>query len=81
MDPESKEKLEEISELAEENNQLLKKVRRGLKIGRIMRLTYWAFLLLGALGAYYFVQPYVEEVQSFFKFSSDFSVPFINVSN
>ena len=63
MDPESKTKLEEIFNLAEENNKLLRQMRRNLRAGWIVRIVYWIFIIGAALGAYYFAQPYVEGVK------------------
>ena len=30
--------------------------------GRVMRYVYWAILLGAAVGAYYFIEPYVDQM-------------------
>lgn len=61
MDPESKKLLEETAVLAKENNQMLLSIRRSMKFSRIFRIVYLVFLIGSAIGAYYFLQPYVDE--------------------
>jgi len=54
--------LEKTARLAEENNKLLKKVHRSIVWGRAVRIIYWIILIGAALGAYYFIQPYIDKV-------------------
>jgi hypothetical protein len=61
MDPESKKLLEETFRLAQENNNMLRKVRSVQKWG-----TYWSLLkvllIIGiALGSFYFLEPFVNK--------------------
>ncbi len=60
MEPEEKRILKETLELAKENNSMLKKIRRYMAWGRISRVVYWALIIGASLGAYYYIQPYVE---------------------
>ena len=60
MSPDEKKLLERTFELAEENNKILCKLRSMDRIDRIMRWVYWGIIILLSLGAYYFIQPYVE---------------------
>lgn len=71
MEPESKFKLEELFKMVEENNKLLKKMKRTQEIGQLMRVIYWLVILGTALGAYYFVQPYVDQVKDLYGGASD----------
>jgi hypothetical protein len=66
MDEQNKHLLEENLALAKENNQMLKKVLRSQKRGEIMKVIYWLLIIGIALGAFYFVQPYLENVISIY---------------
>lgn len=66
MDEQNKRLLEENLALAKENNQMLKKVLRSQKRGEIMKIVYWLFIIGVAFGAFYFVQPYLENVISIY---------------
>ena len=66
MDEQNKHLLEENLALAKENNQMLKKVLRSQKRGEIMKVVYWLLIIGIALGAFYFVQPYLESVISIY---------------
>lgn len=66
MDPESKAKLEEVLRLAEENNKIIRKMKRAIEWGRVMRIIYWLFIIGSAFGAYYFIQPYVDQVRDLY---------------
>ncbi len=62
MDPESKKLLEESLKLGEENNRLLKSLHRSMRIRRFVSIIYWFIIIGSAFGAYYFVQPYIDQV-------------------
>ena len=62
MDPESKKLLEDTHRLAEENNDMLHSVRRSMRFQRVMSFLYWIFIIGSAVGAYYFIQPYLEQL-------------------
>ena len=62
MDPELNKKLEEIYRITEENNKMIRKMKRALNWSHVFRIIYWLFILGAAFGAYYFVQPYVEQI-------------------
>ena len=62
VDPESKKLLEETLALAKENNSMLHSMRRSLRIQRVMSILYWLFIIGSAVGAYYLIQPYVDQV-------------------
>jgi len=61
-DPESKKLLEDTYKLMQENNGMLRAMRRSMRIGRIMSFLYWALIIGSAVGAYYFVQPYINQL-------------------
>ena len=62
MDSEIKELLKANLELSKENNEMLRKVRRVQKRAYAAKIAYWVIVLLLALGAYYYIQPYIQKV-------------------
>ena len=60
MQPEEREMLKKTLELTQENNQMLQSIRRGIFWSRIMRIIYWVVIIGAALGAYYYISPYVD---------------------
>ncbi len=62
MTPEEKHLLERTLKISEENNALLKSMRRYTRIGTIFRLLYWGLIIGVSVGAFYFIQPYVNQV-------------------
>jgi hypothetical protein len=67
MDPESKQLLEKTYSLVEENNSLLRKMRRAQRIASFMRAFYWLVIIGISIGAFYFLQPYIDQVEKFAK--------------
>jgi len=61
VDAKEKKLLKETAELARENQKLIKKVRRAQLWGRAFRIIYWVIILGVTFGAYYFIQPFVEQ--------------------
>jgi len=53
----------EHAKIAEENNKILKKIHRSMKVGGFFRAIYWIIIAGSAVGAYYFLQPFVEGAQ------------------
>lgn len=60
MNPDDKRLLLKTLELSEENNKLLRKLDRMYRLTRLIRVSYWLIILGITLGAYYFIQPYVD---------------------
>ncbi len=56
--------LREIHKLAKENNTMLHKLERNAKRARFWKTLRIAFILALLLGAYYFVQPFVDNLTS-----------------
>jgi len=56
----NKELLEKILETTEDNNKLLKRINRGILFSRIMTFVYWIIILGVGVGAYIYVQPYID---------------------
>ena len=64
MTPEERQLLIQTHRMVEENNKLLRKMHRSALWGHIFRFLYWAIIIGLSVGAYYFVQPYIEQLQS-----------------
>jgi hypothetical protein len=62
MSPEEREMLEKSLTLVEENHKMLRSLTRSMKWGRVMHMIYWALIIGSTVGAYYFVQPYIDQV-------------------
>ena len=60
MTPEERSLLERTYKLTEENNTMLKSVRRMSRISTVARVLYWGVILIASFGAYYLIQPYVQ---------------------
>lgn len=62
MTPEEKKLLERVYELSEENNEMLVSMRRSMRLARIWSIVYWVFIIGSAVGAYYIIQPYIDNI-------------------
>lgn len=59
-----KDKIDEIFELTKENNKLLHKLRSSQKWASITRLLYWLVIIGISIGAYYYVEPYLQKIMN-----------------
>ena len=64
MSPEERELLEKSVSLAEDNNKMLRSMRRSQRWTSIMRAIYWIIIIGSAFGAYYFIQPYIDQLMN-----------------
>lgn len=62
MDSEEKEMLEETLELAKENNKMLQALKRQMQWGRIFQIVRWVIIVGAAVGAYYYIEPYLTSL-------------------
>lgn len=60
MTPEEREIIKKTLELAEENNQMLHSIRRGMFWSRVVRTIYWVVIIGVAIGAFYYLTPYID---------------------
>jgi hypothetical protein len=65
MDEQERKLLEETYSLSKENNKMLHRIRRSQKFADFMRFMYWLVIIGISIGAFYFVQPYIEQMQNF----------------
>lgn len=63
MTPEERSLLERTYELAKENNEILATMRRRGRISFTLRVCYWVLIIAISLGAFYFIQPYVDMIR------------------
>ncbi|MDP3962529.1 MAG: hypothetical protein Q8Q03_01535 [bacterium] len=60
MTPEERSLLERTHQLAEENNEILRSIKRRNRLGTALRVFYWAVIIGISFGAFYFIQPYLD---------------------
>ena len=64
---EIKEQLAEVTKLTRQNNKIMRKIERSARIGLIFRTLYWILIIGSMLGAYYYMQPYIEDINSIYE--------------
>jgi amino acid permease len=62
MTPEERELLTKSIKISEENNKILRGMRRSARIASALRIFYWVIILGSAFGTYYFIQPYIDAI-------------------
>ena len=60
----NQDKLDDIYEMVEENNNILKNLLRREKIASFFKIAYWLIILGGLFGIYYYIQPYLDVVKN-----------------
>ncbi len=76
MDPESKQLLEKTLELEQDNNRMLRSMRRSMIWGRVMNILYWLIIIGISVGAFYFIQPYFDKIMNLYNsIPSGFKMP------
>ena len=66
MSPEERELLNRSVALAQDNNKILRSMRRSMFWARVISMIYWALIIGSAVGAYYFIQPYLNQAISIY---------------
>ena len=66
MDPESKKLLEETYSLTAENNRMLHSMKRSMLWSRIMSVLYWILIIGISVGAFYYIQPYLNQAMDIY---------------
>ncbi len=62
MDQQDKILLKQVAELTEENNRLVRKLVTSQRWNRILFFAKWFVVIALTLGAYYYIQPLVDQV-------------------
>lgn len=60
MNPEERSLLENVYKMTQENNEILKTLRRSARVSMIVKAVYWLVIIGLSVGALYFIQPYVD---------------------
>lgn len=66
MDTELKALLEENLKISQENNVLLKKLRKSARAASITRAFYWLVIIGLTVGSFYYLEPYLNKVKSMY---------------
>ena len=56
----NEQKLNEIYKMTEENNEILRTIRRQQYFSNFLKVVYWLVILGFLGGAYYFVRPFID---------------------
>lgn len=60
MTPEEKSLLERTYKIVEDNNTILRGIRRANRISAGIRIFYWLVIIGATLGLFYYMQPYID---------------------
>ncbi len=60
----NQEKLDELYELSQENNEILRSLLRREKFATYMRLIYWLVIIGAVFGLYYYVEPVINYISN-----------------
>ena len=71
MPDEEKEILEQTYELAKDTNDKVSRLYRSYKWGRAFKIFYWVAIIGLSLGAYWLIQPYIEQLSQVYGGLSD----------
>ncbi|HEY4476770.1 MAG TPA: hypothetical protein VJB69_02235 [Candidatus Paceibacterota bacterium] len=61
---EERKTIERLVELVEDSNRILHRLQRAKRWGTFFHFLYWVVILLLAAGSYYYIQPYVDDLQT-----------------
>jgi hypothetical protein len=83
MEDSDKKALEIIKAEVEDNNKILRSLQRSERVRRWMSIIYWLIVIGLGFGAYYFTQPYIDELKEVYGSASerlksiDINLPFV----
>lgn len=63
MTPDEHRILIETRELAEANNDILRKMQRSQRASLAFRVMYWLVIIGLSVGAFWFIQPYIDSLK------------------
>ena len=81
MTPEERQMLAQTLQVVEENNKMLHRMRRIQKLASFMSFLRWVVIIGVSIGAFYFLQPYVERMQNFMQSTNNTFNSFKNLGN
>jgi hypothetical protein len=62
MDPIIDARLKGIEESLEKNHEILVRIRQVQKNAQLFKLFYWVLIISATFGAFYYVQPYINQI-------------------
>jgi len=71
--------LKKILDKVEENNDIIKNLQSAMRWGRFFRIFYWVIIVGMMFGAYYFTQPYIENLLNVYSGFQNLSDGFPNI--
>ncbi len=63
MDQEQQKRFDEMYTMVRENHSMLRKILRAQRTAQLMRIVYWAIIIISTLSAYYFLLPYLTTLK------------------
>jgi len=81
MTPEEKILLERVTVLTEENNQILRGLRRANRLNGAFKIIYWILIIAISYGAYVYIQPYVDQLMKAYASVTDTANKISDVGN
>jgi hypothetical protein len=67
MDDELLSSIKEVKAIAEENNKILRGMRRSARIGAVWHFFYWILIIGSAVASYIYLQPYINGLTNAYK--------------
>lgn len=64
MDFHDKESFDRLVKLTEENNKILHKMWRATRVAGLVRIFYWLLVIGVSIGAFYYLQPYIDQLMA-----------------
>ena len=62
MTPEERALLERSVALSQENNEMLRAIRRQTRWSLVLKIFYWVLIIGLSVGAFYFIQPFLNAI-------------------
>lgn len=75
MPPYEKQLLEKVAKLTEENNEMLRSIRAASRWQWTFFAVKWIFIIAVTLGAYYYIQPYLDTLWGVYGSMSSLAQP------
>ncbi len=63
--------VEENMELSRENNRMIKALYKNYRTVRVFRILYLVLIIGTALGAYYYLEPYLQQISELYTGSAN----------
>ena len=63
MNDEERELLESTYKLVHDTNDKVTRLYRSYRLGRAVKVVYWAAIIALSVGAYWLIQPYVNQLK------------------